>query len=33
MAVASPYRAVTGLGELVIDGEAVKAQPRAVIRT
>jgi hypothetical protein len=32
MAVASPYRAVTGLGELVIDGEAVKAQPR-VIRT
>jgi hypothetical protein len=31
MAVASPYRA--GLGELVIDGEAVKAQLRAVIRT
>jgi hypothetical protein len=33
MAVASPYRAVTDLCELVIDCEAVKAQPRAVIRT
>jgi hypothetical protein len=33
MAVASPYRAVTGLGELVIDREAVKTQPRAIIRT